>query len=43
MEFGTEGGELARQGADDFAEAAASGPGCAFRCRKNNLHSRLRF
>ncbi len=39
-DFVSQSGELAREGADDFAEAAASGPGRALRRRKDNLHSR---
>jgi hypothetical protein len=37
-DFVAEGGDLAGQRAEDFAEAAGSGPGRAFGRRKNYVH-----
>jgi hypothetical protein len=37
-DFVAEGGDLAREGAEDFAEAAGSGPGRAFGGGVDDLH-----
>ena len=39
-DFVAKRGDLARQRSDYFAKTTGSGPGRAFRGRKNNLHSR---